>query len=143
MLVTSTNDTGSGTQCENPNDEPSTPEDSGGGEFNWDSRTQGFILGGIALGNIFTVFLGGLLSEKFGGKLLFSVGILLSSCLSLLVPISAKTNTVLLIFVRALQGACQGPLIPAFHNMAHKWYPVQEKNFLMTITISGEKKIQC
>ena len=137
MIETSENDTlsSSGTQCEDLNEDSGT-EDTGG-EFNWDAKTQGFILGGMALGNIFTVFLGGLLSEKFGGKLLFSVGIMLSACFSLLVPIAAKTSTILLIFIRALQGACQGPLIPAFHNMAHKWFPLQEKTFLMTCTIAG------
>lgn len=107
------------------------------GEFDWDSQMQGFILGGFALGNVFTVFMGGLLSEKFGGKLMFSVGIFLSCLCSLLLPFAAQVSPIFVVFIRAVQGASQGPLIPAFHNMANKWYPKQAKNMLMTLTICG------
>ena len=111
----------------------------GSGEFDWNAQTQGFILGAYAVGNFLTVFLGGILSERLGGKLIFGGGTLLACILGLFIPVAARTSPILLICVRALQGAFQGGLIPTFHNMAHKWFPLQEKNFLMTATIAGTK----
>lgn len=51
---------------------------------------------------------------------------------------ASRTSPILVVLLRALQGASQGPLIPAFHNMANKWYPKQAKNLLMTLTIAGK-----
>lgn len=93
------------------------------------------------MGNFLTVFIGGLLSERLGGKHFVGVGILMSAIAGLLVPIAAKTDPVLLIFVRAFQGAMQGPLIPAFQGMANKWFPIKERNFLVTATCAGNMKL--
>ena len=82
------------------------------------------------MGSILSVFAGGLMIEKFGGKYL-------SALLGLVTPVAAKCSPILLTIIRILQGVCQGPLVPAFQSMAHKWFPVQEKTFLMTATISG------
>ena len=102
---------------------------------------QGFVLGGFALGNVCTVFMGGILSEKFGGKIMFTAGILLSGIFGLFIPIAAKTSPVFVIILRALQGACQGPLIPAYHNMAAEWFPKHVKNLLMSLTVNGKINI--
>ena len=51
------------------------------------------------------MFAGGLLSENYGGKHFIGVGILLSAIVGLFVPLAAKTSPLLLIFVRAVQGA--------------------------------------
>ena len=107
------------------------------GPFDWDTKVQGFILGAPSLGNFLTVFGGGLLAEKIGGNLLFGVGIVSSAMCSLFIPIAAGVSPYLVIFVRVLQGCCQGPLSPAFHNMANKWIPQNERNLLITAVIAG------
>lgn len=108
------------------------------GEFDWDAQTQGWVLGGFAIGYVTTMLMGGILSQKFGGKWLFGTGVAISSALGLLAPIAAKTDPYLLVALRALQGASQGPMIPSFYTIANKWFPKQEKNLLLTSTLAGK-----
>ena len=48
-----------------------------------------------------------ILGNKFGAKYVFGIGLLVTSVLSLLTPIIARTNLYLLIAVRALSGFSQ------------------------------------
>ena len=43
-----------------------------GGQFDWDSETQGYILGGFFYGYMATQILGGFLADKFGARLLLA-----------------------------------------------------------------------
>ncbi len=60
------------------------------GEFFWDSQLQGLILGGFSYGYVTTQILGGYLSENYGGKWIFGVGIFVSTAIGLLSPTLAK-----------------------------------------------------
>ena len=130
-----------GTQCPNDFLEDDSNDEVEEGEFNWDAQTQGWILGSFSMGYVTTMFVGGVLSEKYGGKWVFGLGICLSSFFGLLSPIAAKTSPYLLIAVRALQGACQGPLFPSLFALAKYWFPKEERNRLMTFSQAGKNKI--
>lgn len=109
------------------------------GDFDWDATVQGWILGGFSIGYITTQIVGGMLTEKYGGKWFFGGGIFLASVLGLLSPIAAKTSPYLLVTVRALQGAFIGPLFPSLLCMGSRWFPLQEKNKLMTFVQAGKQ----
>lgn len=79
-----------------------------------------------------------MLCEKYGGKWFFGGGIFAASLFGLLSPIAAKTSPYLLITVRAFQGAFIGPLFPGILCMGSRWFPVQEKNKLMTFVQAGK-----
>ncbi len=74
------------------------------GHFPWDDRLQGIILGSFFYGYITTQLLGGRLAELFGGKILFGVGVLCTSVLTLVTPAAADISPYLLITVRILEG---------------------------------------
>ena len=75
--------------------------------------------------------------DSVGGRLLFGGGIVGSAACGLFIPMAANVSPYLVIFVRVLQGCCQGPLSPAFHDMANKWIPTRERNLLVTAVIAG------
>ena len=77
------------------------------GEFDWSSKEQGQLLGSLFYGNIISQIPAGILAEMFGGKLIFSLGILASSIVTLLTPWLAYQSFSSLIISRALVGFAQ------------------------------------
>ena len=55
-------------------------------EYGWNDSIQGFVLSSFFIGYMFN-FIGGPLTNKFGGKRVFGVAILMTSMLTLLIPI--------------------------------------------------------
>ena len=73
-------------------------------DFTWDSKAQGVILGSFFYGYIVTQIPGGFLATKFGGKMVFLIGIAATSTLTLATPFLAKSGTGFLITTRILEG---------------------------------------
>ena len=74
------------------------------GEFNWDENIQGAILGSFFWGYCLTNVLGGRLAEKFGGKIVYGTGVMLTGVLTLLSPIAARSSTKAFVAFRVLEG---------------------------------------
>lgn len=74
------------------------------GEFNWDSNTQGLVLGAFFYGYIITQIPGGWLAEVFGGKKLFGFGVLCTAILTLLTPLAARWNLYVFVALRVIEG---------------------------------------
>lgn len=72
--------------------------------YNWDSETQGWILGSFFYGYILTQIPGGYLAGRFGPKWLMGFGILGTVVFTLLTPVAADLGAGYLIAVRALEG---------------------------------------
>ncbi|XP_078595342.1 sialin-like [Branchiostoma floridae x Branchiostoma japonicum] len=106
-------------------------------EFGWDATTQNTILGAFYYGYIFTQIPAGWLAGRFGGKLVFGLGILFTAVFTLLTPLAARTATWLLIAVRVAEGLAEGVLFPAMHAMWRSWAPPIERSKLVTISLSG------
>lgn len=85
--------------------------------FDWNSKEQGFILSSFFYGYILTQLLGGYLGAKFGGTLVFGLGIFATSVLTLLTPIAAHSGLYTLIAVRLMQGMCQGVAFPSIQDV--------------------------
>jgi len=75
------------------------------GTFNWDSQTQGYILGAFFYGYTVTQIISGMIADKFGGKLLMLFGLSWFSLLTLLTPIVTVVGGFGALFtVRVLEG---------------------------------------
>lgn len=72
--------------------------------YNWDSETQGWILGSFFYGYILTQIPGGYLAGRFGAKWLMGFGILGTAVFTLLTPLAANLGASYLIAVRVLEG---------------------------------------
>lgn len=106
-------------------------------EFHWDTKLQGSVLAAFFYGYLITQFPGGLLARKFGGKNLFGLGVLCTALFTLLTPIAARQHVAVLIFLRILEGLCEGVVFPASHQVWSKWAPPLERSKLATIAVSG------
>ncbi|XP_076372863.1 sialin-like [Tachypleus tridentatus] len=77
------------------------------GELIWDEYVQGIILGSFFFGYIPLNLFGGVLVKKFGPKMSFGFGMLISSVLTVLSPPSIKLHTSVYIIMRIIEGGCQ------------------------------------
>uniref|UniRef100_A0A667X8J6 Sialin n=1 Tax=Myripristis murdjan TaxID=586833 RepID=A0A667X8J6_9TELE len=105
--------------------------------YNWDSETQGWILGSFFYGYILTQVPGGYLASRFGAKWLMGLGILGTVIFTLLTPIAADLGAGYLIAVRVLEGIGEGVTFPAMYAMWAAWAPPMERSRLLTISYTG------
>uniref|UniRef100_A0A8C7KFG3 Sialin n=1 Tax=Oncorhynchus kisutch TaxID=8019 RepID=A0A8C7KFG3_ONCKI len=105
--------------------------------YDWDSETQGWILGSFFYGYILTQIPGGYLARKYGAKWLLGLGILGTVVFTLLTPVAADLGAGYLIAVRVLEGIGEGVTFPAMHAMWAFWAPPMERSRLLTIAYTG------
>ncbi|GIX96271.1 hypothetical protein CDAR_277931 [Caerostris darwini] len=108
-----------------------------GEQYNWNSREQGIILGSFYYVYFAIQLLGGLLSERFGAKWCFGIGIGMSGVLSLLTPLAARWGTAAFIAVRVLEGLFQGVTYPSITTATSRWSPKEERSRISTIVFMG------
>ena len=76
--------------CPAPVKPANTTDQETNGEFNWDETTQSLILGCFFYGYVLSQIPGGRAAEKYGGKWIFGIGILVTSIFTILMPFAAK-----------------------------------------------------
>lgn len=107
------------------------------GEFNWDERTQGMLLGSFFYGYLLTNYLGGRLADKLGGRLIFGVGVILTALLTMISPLAARHSIFAFVIIRILEGMTEGVTFPAMNVMASYWIPPQERARSLTRIVGG------
>ena len=80
---------------------------------------------------------GGWLADRYGGRWFCGGSILLSSMVSLLTPIAARTHIGILVFLRILAGLGQGALFPSVQWLLGHWAQPRYISTIVSITISG------
>ncbi|EFN73550.1 Vesicular glutamate transporter 1 [Camponotus floridanus] len=94
--------------------------------FAWNEYEQGLVLGAYYWLHWLTQLPGGLLARRYGTKLVFGLGNLLTALLGFLVPY--VTDLYALIILRMLQGLIAGVIWPSMHDMTAKWIPPNERS---------------
>lgn len=107
------------------------------GNFDWDNKEQGLILGAFYCGYIVTQIPAGFLAEKYGGKWFYGLGVLCTSVFTLLTPVAAEVGVVLLVLCKVLSGLGEGMTFPAMHAMVSRWAPLGERSKFVTFIASG------
>ncbi|XP_074653838.1 sialin-like isoform X3 [Tubulanus polymorphus] len=107
------------------------------GEFEWSRQLQGVVLSSFFWGYIVTQVPGGWLAARYGGKIVFGAGMLLTSVATLLIPVGARGHVGVVIFLRILMGAGTGVVFPAMHGLWARWAPALERTKLITLTYAG------
>ncbi|KAJ8360095.1 hypothetical protein SKAU_G00166200 [Synaphobranchus kaupii] len=133
-----TNKSGNGGFSHCPRQGPQPPErQNKAGVYDWDSETQGWILGSFFYGYILMQIPGGYLARKHGAKWLLGLGMLGTAIFTLMTPLAADMGAGYLIAVRALEGLGEGVTFPAMHSMWASWAPPLERSRLLTISYTG------
>ncbi|XP_071515895.1 sialin-like isoform X3 [Panulirus ornatus] len=135
-VVNSTNSSDSNV-CPYPDDFDFENSGNEEGEFDWDTKVQGQILGSFFYGYIFTNLLGGRAAEYFGGKMVFGMGIFLTAILTILSPLCARASTELFIAVRVLEGLTEGVTFPAMSFLLATWIPPMERAKFSSLVYCG------
>ncbi|KAK0164155.1 hypothetical protein PV328_002816 [Microctonus aethiopoides] len=91
--------------------------------FPWNEYEQGLALGSYFWIYIFSQIPGGIFARKYGAKLVFGMGNLLSALLGSLLPVAMNYHLYALIFIQVIQGLLAGVAYPAVHDTAAKWIP--------------------
>lgn len=107
------------------------------GEFSWDSKAQGLILGCFFWGYIAMQLPGGLLADRYGGKYVFGLGVFFTGIFSLFTPIAARSSPTAAIVLRVLIGAAEGVTIPSITTMLPRWIPFSERSTLGAFISAG------
>ncbi|XP_049959424.1 sialin-like isoform X3 [Schistocerca serialis cubense] len=103
------------------------------GEFIWDTQMQGEILAGFYYGYTLGHIPGGVLADRFGGKVVLLFSVLVSSLLAILTPLSAWAGYYALFMNRFCQGLAQGGTIPAIQTTVCTWAPDHERSLFSLI----------
>ncbi|XP_077263870.1 major facilitator superfamily transporter 10 [Temnothorax americanus] len=107
------------------------------GEFAWDEKTQGIILGAFFLGYVTTNVPGGRMAEKMGGKLVYGLGVFLTAILTVISPFAAYWGLVPFLVVRVAEGFTEGVTFPAMHSMLAHWVPPLERSRFAATVYAG------
>lgn len=91
-----TTDSDEGLYCLADDDE--NGDSSKGGDFEWSEELQGIILSSFFWGYVITHLPGGVLSEKFGGKYVLSLGILSTALFTLITPLAIDLGEKCILF---------------------------------------------
>ncbi|XP_046403298.1 putative inorganic phosphate cotransporter [Ischnura elegans] len=115
--------------------------DTSGGEFPWNERTQGLILGSFFYGYVATQVPGGRLSELFGGRHVVGLGVLLTGVFTLVSPIAARMywswGIGPFLVLRIFEGLSEGVTFPAMMAMFAQWVPPLERSRITAIVYAG------
>ena len=79
-------------------------------QFGWSEAQTGIIFSIFYIGYVLTMILGGILADKYGGKTVLGVGVLLWSIFTMLTPFFAYNGFLALLFIRVLIGLGEGIL---------------------------------
>ncbi|ROT84188.1 putative inorganic phosphate cotransporter [Penaeus vannamei] len=126
-----------GDVCPIPEDFDASPRQGLEGEFDWDERKQGLILGSFFYGYASSNFLGGRAAEYLGGRLVYGLGISISALLTFITPFCARWAMEVLVVLRIVEGFAQGVMFPAINTMLATWTSPVERGKFTTFVHTG------
>ncbi|XP_055314260.1 putative inorganic phosphate cotransporter isoform X3 [Sitodiplosis mosellana] len=106
--------------------------------YGWSQEQQGIILSAFFWGYFITQLPGGLLSQRYGGKYVFMLGILFSAICSLLTPCVVRfAESTGLIVLRVFSGLGEGIMYAGLTDLLAAWIPLQERTTLGSLAYGG------
>jgi MFS family permease len=103
----------------------------------YDAATTGLILSSFFWGYIGPQMLGGWLADRFGGKHVLTVGVVLWTLGTLLTPAAAEISFGALLMARAVLGLGESVHFPTVHSLAARWTIASERSRAISLYVSG------
>lgn len=95
-------------------------------EFGWSDSKKGFVLSSFFVGYLIMQLLGGLLANKFGGRNVFLVAVLVWSLFTALTPPASYISFEALILARFMVGFGEGAAFPSVYSLINGWMKKDE-----------------
>ncbi|KAB7502805.1 hypothetical protein Anas_11470, partial [Armadillidium nasatum] len=107
------------------------------GEFTWDEKTQGLILGSFYYSYGLANVIGGPTADYFGGRMLIGVATLANAILTILTPMASRLGVGFLIAIRVLEGCFQGVIFPSMNKLITRWFTTEERSKFIGFIFAG------
>jgi len=105
--------------------------------LNWSLQTQGLVLSSFFLGYLSLQVVGGRLADRYGGKMVLGVGVLVWSLFTFLTPPAASLGIGALIFARVCMGMGEAVTFPSIYSLYARWIPSRERAKAVAFSSSG------
>ncbi|XP_048204302.1 probable small intestine urate exporter isoform X2 [Perognathus longimembris pacificus] len=105
--------------------------------YDWSPEIQGIILSSLSYGSLLAPIPTGYVAGVFGAKYVVGAGLLISSVLTLFLPLGADAGVAPFIVLRVIQGIAQVMVSTGQYSIWVKWAPPTERSQLTTIAGSG------
>ena len=106
-------------------------------QFKWTETTKGIVLSSFFVGYILLQVVSGSLANRYGGKIVLGVAVLLWSLFTVLTPPAAMLSLPALIGARIALGLGEAAVFPASINMVGRWVPVASRSRAVAMFSSG------
>lgn len=106
-------------------------------QFNWNVETQGRILASFYIGYLVMQIWGGRLADRFGGKLILGLGVLVWSLFTILTPAAAFVGLMGLFVARIGMGLGEAVTFPSVYSLVTRWFPTTERSKAIALNASG------
>jgi MFS family permease len=106
-------------------------------QFDWDLETQGRVLASFYLGYLVMQIWGGRLADRFGGKLILGLGVLVWSLFTILTPAAAFVGLLGLFVARIGMGLGEAVTFPSIYSLVTRWFAPTEKSKAIALNASG------
>ncbi|XP_057664316.1 putative inorganic phosphate cotransporter [Diorhabda carinulata] len=109
-----------------------------GGTFPWDNEAEAGVLYAFFGSYFLSHIPGGWMADKFGGRHVMGVCMIVSSIVTLLMPLGIRYGGSWgAIILRLILGFAQGPLLPTISTFIQCWIPKHQRGFLGGIAFGG------
>jgi MFS family permease len=96
-------------------------------DLGWGMQQQGMVLSSFFVGYVLLQVVGGRLADRYGGKVILGIGVLLWSLFTMLTPPAAALGFTILIITRIAMGMGEAVTFPSVYSMYSKWIPLTER----------------
>ena len=104
-------------------------------ELSLTDSQKGLILGAFGVGYMFTTFIGGVLTDRFGPRLILTVAVILWALTSALTAVAS--SFFLLLGLRALLGLSEGPMFPGLTGAVANWLSPRERARALGLSLAA------
>ena len=106
-------------------------------EFDWDYKTQSFVLSSFYIGYLLMQIAGGRLADRFGGALVLGIGVLVWSLFTIVTPWAAALGIYVLVLARIGMGLGESVSFPSIYSLVTRWFPNSERSKAIALNASG------
>jgi ACS family sodium-dependent inorganic phosphate cotransporter len=106
-------------------------------EMDWDLSTQGAVLSSFYIGYLLMQVSGGRLADRYGGKIILGVGVLIWSLFTLVTPWAAAAGLFALFTARIGMGLGEAVTFPSIYSLTSRWFPATERSKAIALNASG------
>uniref|UniRef100_A0A8R1UDD3 MFS domain-containing protein n=1 Tax=Pristionchus pacificus TaxID=54126 RepID=A0A8R1UDD3_PRIPA len=107
------------------------------GTLEWEPAKKSYLFSASYYGAICTVFVSGIMADRYGPKRLLLISFTISTILTLAAPLLAQFDYWAYFVARFIIGMGDGFVVPCINSLGGWWFPATEKSSMAALYISG------